>query len=74
VKLPKAIERAAQGAICERAIVGTVSEVVDMIGEYRERIGLDLLIAASHFREVDEDELDASHERLALEVLPQLRQ
>ena len=73
MKLPKAIARAAEGAIGERAIVGSVSEVVDLIGGYRERIGLDLLIAASRFRGVDDDELDASHERLALEVLPQLR-
>ena len=71
--LPKSIERAAAAEPEERVIVGTAAQVVDRLSEYRERVGLDLLVVASALGAGDASERLDSLERLAADVWPQLR-
>lgn len=70
--LPAALERSAGGDLVDRVIVGTVAQVCDTLGVYRERIGLDLLIARGGVPGVSGAEVEASLERLVGEVTPQL--
>ena len=67
-----ALARAAQGGIEERAIVGSANFVRDGLARYRERLGMDLAIARSEVPGASESARDASLERLAARVLPQL--
>lgn len=67
-----ALARAAQGGIEERAIVGSSDFVRDGLARYRERLGMDLAIARSEVPGAGEAARDASLERLATRVLPQL--
>jgi alkanesulfonate monooxygenase SsuD/methylene tetrahydromethanopterin reductase-like flavin-dependent oxidoreductase (luciferase family) len=62
---PPALARAAGGALEERVLVGTAHEVRDGISRYRERLGLDLLIARSEVAGAPPAARDASLERLA---------
>jgi alkanesulfonate monooxygenase SsuD/methylene tetrahydromethanopterin reductase-like flavin-dependent oxidoreductase (luciferase family) len=62
---PPALVRAAGGAALERVLVGTASEVRDGIARYRERLGMDLLIARSEVAGASPAARDASLERLA---------
>lgn len=66
------LARAARGALEERVVVGTVSQVADALAVYRERLGLDLLIARVQLPGVSAPEQQASLERLAGQVLPEL--
>jgi alkanesulfonate monooxygenase SsuD/methylene tetrahydromethanopterin reductase-like flavin-dependent oxidoreductase (luciferase family) len=62
---PPAIARAAGGALEERVLVGTASEVRDGIARYRERLGMDLLVARIEVAGAPPAARDASLERLA---------
>jgi alkanesulfonate monooxygenase SsuD/methylene tetrahydromethanopterin reductase-like flavin-dependent oxidoreductase (luciferase family) len=42
---PPALARAAEGRLEDRVLVGTASRIDDRIAEYRERLGMDLLVA-----------------------------
>ncbi len=71
-QLPKAIARAASAPVSERAVVGGLAEVVDRLGEYRQRLGMNLLVVRPGLAEVS---ADAQRESLALlqeEVLPRI--
>lgn len=67
-----ALARAAQGRLEDRVVVGTVAFVQDALARYRERLGMDLLVARSEVAGASEPERDASLELLAAEVLPVL--
>ena len=67
-----ALACAARGGIEERAIVGSANFVRDGLARYRERLGMDLAIARSEVPGASESARDASLERLATRVLPQL--
>lgn len=69
-KVPKALGRAAAAGVEERAIIGTAQRVIDSIGRYRDRVGLDLLIARVEIGGATPAEREASLTRLAEEVLP----
>jgi alkanesulfonate monooxygenase SsuD/methylene tetrahydromethanopterin reductase-like flavin-dependent oxidoreductase (luciferase family) len=70
--LPAAIARAASADVRERAVVGTCSEVRDQLARYRERLGMDLLIARPQIADASQPECEAALERLVCEVLPEL--
>jgi len=67
-RLPKALARAASAPIEQRCIVGMRSEVIDRIGDYREKLGMNLLITRPQLRGIDHSAQLASLERLAEEV------
>lgn len=69
-RAPPALSRAATEPISARAIVGTVSFVRDELARYRERIGMDLVVARTEVPGASEVERDAALERLAHEVIP----
>jgi alkanesulfonate monooxygenase SsuD/methylene tetrahydromethanopterin reductase-like flavin-dependent oxidoreductase (luciferase family) len=69
--LPKAIARAAQADVSERVIVGTRNEVFDHVARYRDRLGMNLLIARPQVANVSDAEREASLERLA-DLAPEL--
>jgi alkanesulfonate monooxygenase SsuD/methylene tetrahydromethanopterin reductase-like flavin-dependent oxidoreductase (luciferase family) len=70
--LPAAIARAASAGVSERSVIGTRSEVTDRLAHYRERLGMDLLIARPQVANTTQAEREAALERLACEVLPDL--
>ena len=53
-------------------LVGRAAQVLDTIERYRERIGMDLLVARSESPGVPPEASLASLERLVAEVLPRL--
>jgi alkanesulfonate monooxygenase SsuD/methylene tetrahydromethanopterin reductase-like flavin-dependent oxidoreductase (luciferase family) len=61
----RALASKASGPLAERVLVGTASEVRDGIARYRERLGLDLLVARIEVPGVPPAARDASLERLA---------
>lgn len=71
--LPASLARVASDGPDDAAIVGTPPEVADRVGRYRERIGLELLIVRGGIVGGAGDMGEASLERLAERVLPQLR-
>lgn len=66
--VPRALARAAQGNLLDRVVVGTLNRVADILGDYRRRIGLDLLIARVAVPGASPRESEASLERLAADV------
>jgi alkanesulfonate monooxygenase SsuD/methylene tetrahydromethanopterin reductase-like flavin-dependent oxidoreductase (luciferase family) len=62
---PAALARAAGGALEERVLVGTASEVRDGIARYGGRLGMDLLVARIEVGGASPAARDASLERLA---------
>jgi alkanesulfonate monooxygenase SsuD/methylene tetrahydromethanopterin reductase-like flavin-dependent oxidoreductase (luciferase family) len=66
-----AIGAAATGPASERVLIGEAHEVADLLTQYRDRLGLDLLVlrSAAH---LDEAERRASLQRLVEHVLPRL--
>lgn len=68
-----ALARAARGPLEERVVVGTIPRVLDRLAAYRERLGMDLLIARAQVPGVAPAAQEASLERLASEVLPGLK-
>ncbi len=62
---PRALARATEGALEERVLVGGASQVRDGIARYRERLGMDLLVARIEVAGVPPAARDASLERLA---------
>lgn len=71
-KLPDAIARAAGESLERRTVVGTVSEVTELLAEYRERLGMNLLVARPQVAGTSQSEREAALERLASDVLPGL--
>ncbi len=69
-RAPPALARAASEPITARAIVGSVDFVRDELARYRERIGMDLVVARTELPGASDVERDAALERLASEVLP----
>jgi len=67
---PKALARAASGALADRVLVGTVTEVQDQLGTYRDRIAVDLVAARVGVAGLDETACVDSLERLVADVLP----
>lgn len=67
---PKALARAAAASVSDRALVGTASEVAARVARYRERLGLDLLVARTEVPGVSPAERERSLERLVGDVLP----
>jgi len=72
-RMPTAIARAAGADVSERAVVGLESEVLDGLARYRERLGMDLLVARPQVGAATPSEREASLERLATRILPALR-
>jgi len=70
--LPAVIARAAAAGVHQRAVVGLRQEVVDHLGAYRERLGMDLLVARPQVRGATPSEREAALERLAGDVIPAL--
>jgi len=66
------LARAAGGPLEARVVVGTRDQVRDALARYRERLGMDLLVARTEVPGASEAERDAALERLALEVGPAL--
>ncbi len=66
-----AIAAVATGLAAERVLIGEAREVAELLAQYRERLGLDLLVLrpAAHS---DEAERRSSLERLVDRVLPKL--
>ncbi len=62
--LPPALARSAAGPLEARALVGTAGEVRGLLARYRERLGMDLLVARIEVPGADEGERRASLERL----------
>jgi alkanesulfonate monooxygenase SsuD/methylene tetrahydromethanopterin reductase-like flavin-dependent oxidoreductase (luciferase family) len=62
---PPALAHAAGGALADRVLVGTANQVRDGIARYRERLGMDLLVARIEVGGVPPAARDASLERLA---------
>lgn len=69
---PTALARAAAGTLEDRVVVGSVGEVTERLQGYRERLGMDLVIALGTVPGASPDECEASLERFAGEVLPRL--
>lgn len=64
-----AIAAVATGLAAERVLIGEAGEVAELLAQYRERLGLDLLVLRSAAR-VDEESRRHSLERLVSRVLP----
>jgi alkanesulfonate monooxygenase SsuD/methylene tetrahydromethanopterin reductase-like flavin-dependent oxidoreductase (luciferase family) len=64
-RMPPALARAAAAPLAERVIVGTAGQVADALARYRERLGMDLLVARGGVPGASRAEADASLERLA---------
>ncbi len=64
-RAPAALARAAAEPLESRVIVGVAAFVKDEIARYRERIGMDLLVARSEVPGASEAERDAALERAA---------
>jgi alkanesulfonate monooxygenase SsuD/methylene tetrahydromethanopterin reductase-like flavin-dependent oxidoreductase (luciferase family) len=69
-RAPAALARAASEPISARAIVGSAAFVRDELARYRERIGIDLVVARTEVPGATEAERDAALERIAGEVMP----
>lgn len=72
-KLPEALARAAGERLDRRTVVGTASFVADQLAEYRERLGMNLLVARPQVADASHAEREAALDRLAGEVLPALQ-
>lgn len=70
--VPAVLARAAEADVEARVIVGTRNEVIDRLAVYRERLGMDLLVARPQVPAAAPGEREAALERLAGEVLPAL--
>lgn len=66
-----AIAAVAAGLAAERVLIGEAREVAELLAQYRERLGLDLLVLRSA-ASIDETERLNSLERLVDRVLPML--
>ncbi len=64
-----AIAAVATGLAADRVLIGEASEVAELLAQYRERLGLDLLVLRSAAR-IDEKARRSSLERLVGRVLP----
>jgi alkanesulfonate monooxygenase SsuD/methylene tetrahydromethanopterin reductase-like flavin-dependent oxidoreductase (luciferase family) len=64
-RAPPALARAASGPLEARVLIGTANEVRDGIQRYRDRLGMDLLVARIEVPGVSAAARDAALERLA---------
>ena len=71
-RVPAALDRAVDAPAEARTLVGSVSEVIDQVARYRERVGMDLLIARVEVPGATLAERRDSLARLAEEVIPAL--
>jgi alkanesulfonate monooxygenase SsuD/methylene tetrahydromethanopterin reductase-like flavin-dependent oxidoreductase (luciferase family) len=71
-ELRGALVRAASGELEDRVLVGGEDQVTEGIARYRERLGMDLLIARVQIPGISEAEQYASLERLGTRILPAL--
>ena len=71
-KMPAAIARAADADLDQRVVVGLEQEVLDRLSRYREKLGVDLIVARPQVGETSASEREASLERLAERVIPAL--
>ena len=69
---PRALASKAAGALEDRVLVGSANEVRDGVARYRERLGMDLLVARVELAGALPAARDASLERLA-ELVSELR-
>ncbi len=67
-----ALARAAGGRLEDRVVVGSAGAVAEAIARYRERLGMDLLVARVQIPGISDAETRASLERLATRVVPAL--
>jgi alkanesulfonate monooxygenase SsuD/methylene tetrahydromethanopterin reductase-like flavin-dependent oxidoreductase (luciferase family) len=72
-RAPKALARAAEADIAERVVVGTLNQAIDRLAAYRERIGMDLLIARPQVSGATQREREESLHRLQGEVMPRIQ-
>ncbi len=70
--VPKALERAARGALEDRVVVGCGPEVIDGVERYREALGMDLLVVRAEAPGVPPEASEESLARLVADVLPKL--
>jgi alkanesulfonate monooxygenase SsuD/methylene tetrahydromethanopterin reductase-like flavin-dependent oxidoreductase (luciferase family) len=70
--MPKAIRRALDAPLDERAVIGTTSEVTKRLASDRARLAIDLLIVRPQLAGLDTATLERSLTRLAKEVWPQV--
>jgi len=63
--LPPSLARSAAGPPESRALVGTLGEVRELLARYRERLGMDLLVARIEVPATSDAERRAALERLA---------
>jgi alkanesulfonate monooxygenase SsuD/methylene tetrahydromethanopterin reductase-like flavin-dependent oxidoreductase (luciferase family) len=72
-RLPTAIARAVAAPPEQRIIVGGVSEVTDRLAEYREILGMNLLVVRPQLAGASDSERVESFDLLVNEILPALR-
>lgn len=71
-RVPNSLARSLRAEPEERSVVGTTSECVDRLGALRACLGMDLLITRPELTGAEPAEREASLERLATQVIPQL--
>jgi len=71
-KLPAALARAVAAPASERVIVGSVEEVKERLNEYKENLGMNLLVMRPQVPGVSESQRRDSFDHLVGEVLPAL--
>jgi alkanesulfonate monooxygenase SsuD/methylene tetrahydromethanopterin reductase-like flavin-dependent oxidoreductase (luciferase family) len=69
---PRALVRAADGRLEDRVVVGRAPAVRETLERYRERLGMDLLVARLEVPGVPEAAAEGSLDRLVGDVLPGL--
>ncbi len=68
--MPRAIQKALDSPLNERAVIGTTREVTDRLIADQARLGIDLLIVRPQFAKMDPASLERSLIRLAQEIWP----
>ena len=70
--VPEALARAAQTPLEDRVLIGSVQRVLDDLAHYRERVGLDLLIARTEVPGASPEQREHSLATLVEEIAPAL--
>jgi alkanesulfonate monooxygenase SsuD/methylene tetrahydromethanopterin reductase-like flavin-dependent oxidoreductase (luciferase family) len=68
--MPAAVNEALDAPLAARAVVGTVTEVIERLTRERRRLGIDLLVARPQLNRIDRDTALRSVVRLTEEVWP----
>ncbi len=69
---PKTLARAAGGRLEDRVVVGRAPTVRETLERYRERLGMDLLVARVEVPGMPDDAMEDSLARLVADVLPRI--